>query len=421
FGGSPVWLAVIITFIFVTILALYYALQGWLAARFFQRQSMWVKCFLLYPALWVVFEWLRGWLFTGFPWLFIGYSQLYSPLAGFAPVLSVYGVGLAVAYIAASLALLANRTGYFAKTVAVFIIISLAAVGFGLTKIHWTQSTGKALTVSLVQGNIKQKLKWQPQEIRDILQTYKKLTAKHWRSDLIIWPEAAIPALPSQVMPFLAAMNRLGKRHHTTLIYGEPTYDPVHQAYYNAMFLAGQNQGVYYKRHLVPFGEYTPMLNIFKPLLSGLNIPMSDLSKGPEKQVMLMLGKTKIAAFICYEIAYPEAVRKYTQDTGLIISITDDSWFGQSIARDQHLQIAQMRALETGRYVLLASNNGITAIIKPNGRVLSALAPDKAGVLTGKIQLKSGSTPFLQHDNWALMIIVLGLLLLAIFAVVVSE
>ena len=220
-----------------------------------------------------------------------------------------------------------------------------------------------------------------------------------WASKLIVWPEAAVPTYPENTEFFYKEMDQLAKQHGTYLIIGSPLYDPQTKQFYNGLRMIGDGQGVYYKRHLVPFGEYTPLKSVFNPLMKKLNIPMSDFASGPKEQHPLSIGKINIAAFICYEIAFSREVLHYSKGTQLLINISDDSWFGRSIALNQQLQMAQFRALETGRPILSTTNTGITAIINPSGNIIQSLPIDQRQSLSGKVTPMKGETP-LMHWNY---------------------
>jgi len=366
FGNASVPLAVFITGLFIVAMALYPAAQGYLFRQLFQHKSLTVQCLFVFPATWLIFEGLRAWLFTGFPWLSLGYSQVTTPLLAFTPLFSVYGVSLAVCFISGALVMLAASIKSIGmKVTAVIVIGVLMFSGWILKDRSWTQPAGKSITISLVQGNIPQRMKWQPDQLINILNIYKNLTEKLWNSQLIVWPEAAVPTFPQGVKKYYTQMNKLARQHGDYLIIGSPIYDPTTQKFYNGLQMIGRGKGRYLKRHLLPFGEYTPLTSIFGSLMKKLNIPMSNFSRGPEDQKPLRIGNYNIAAFICYEIAFSREVLRHAKNTQLLINISDDSWFGHSIALDQQVEMAQFRALEIGRPTLLSTNTGITAIINP--------------------------------------------------------
>ncbi|MCB1826880.1 MAG: apolipoprotein N-acyltransferase [Coxiellaceae bacterium] len=401
FGNASTLLSIFITSLFVGFLALYPALQGFLSRRFFQNKSASIQALCIFPAGWLIFEALRAWLFTGFPWLLLGYSQLSTPLHNLVPLFGVYGLSLVVCFLSAGLVVLALPTKTNkAKTIAASLIILSFGSGLILKNKMWTQPTSKAIQVSLVQGNIAQELKWKPEELLNILQIYRGMTDDVWGSKLIIWPEAAVPIFPQDITGYFNSISQTAKQRGDNLIIGSPLFDANTRKAYNGLQLLGKNKGIYFKRHLVPFGEYTPLQSVFGALMKQLNIPMSNFYKGPEKQKLLSIGKIKIAPYICYEIAFSREVLRHTQGAQVIVNISDDSWFGQSIALNQQLQMTQFRALETGRPVLASTNTGVTAIINSQGKVIRSLPINQREVLTGMFIPMKGTTPLMQWNYY---------------------
>lgn len=398
YGNAAAPIAATITILFIIILAMFIAIQGYLFAKIFPKNNLW-KYVLGFPGLWIFFEWLRSWLFTGFPWLFLGYSQLNSPFAGLAPIFGVYGVSFAVALTSATIIMPFVIRKTMPIFLALLVLIILCAGSGLLSHVKWTMPQGKAIQVSLIQGNIPQKIKWQPDKLPYILSLYKNLTEKNWSSKLIVWPEAAIPAFADEVQPFLNNLNKLAKQHKSTIILGILQHK-LNNKYYNAMLSVGENHSLYLKRHLVPFGEYTPFPIIMNFIAALLEIPMSNFTPGPKNQLDFIAANTIIAPSICYEIAYPTKILRFLPNAKILATISDDSWFGKSAASAQQLQIAQMRSLETGRYQLISTNTGLTAIIKPNGKIQAQAPAFKEFILTRKIYLMSGSTPWIKLANY---------------------
>lgn len=422
YGQANAALALLLTFLMILVLLSYTALAGYLLNRYFPHQNL-TRYLLAFPSLWVLSEWCRELVFTGFPWLLLGYSQLNTPLSGLAPLASVFGVSWAVAATAGGLVFCCSRIaiksgGLRLKSTfnpcdifyALIFITFLWSASFVLKKITWTQPDGAPLSVTLVQGNIAQTLKWTPDQIEKTLAIYEQLTQPHWKNQLIIWPEAAITVLQAQAKDYLQRINHIAVTHHSTLITGIPITE--NNQTYNGMIALGNGTGAYKKRHLVPFGEFIPLRFLLDWLDNYVQIPMSDFSRGERYQPLIQANHIPIAAFICYEIAYPDEVLDALPEGKLLIVISDDSWFGKSIAATQHLQIAQMRALEMGRYLLAGTNDGITAIINPQGKI-SAIAPSStATVLSGNIQPMSGSTPLIRigiYPVMGLMFLLLGI------------
>jgi len=411
FGNANTILSALITALLIGLMALYPATMALVFSFFYRKKSLAVRSLCFFPALWVTWEWLRSWLFTGFPWLLSGTSQIHTPLSGYAPIVGTFGVSLCIGLFAGALVVLAqNNIAKSAKVISMVFIFGLSIIGWILQMPTWTHPQGKPFKVSLIQGNIPIELKWSPPDLARILRVYTTLTAAHWDSQLIIWPEASIPTFPANIPTFMQALNQEAKQHHTTIILGAPIENIKQKQFYNGLIMLGENQGRYYKRHLVPFGEYTPLEAVFSPLIHLLNIPMSDFAKGPERQPPLHFNGMTIAPFICYEIAFPTEVIDSSRHAGLIVTISDDGWFGNSIALEQHQQMAQMRALETGRYVLLDSNTGVTAIIKPNGQIDKIAPVNKRTAISSTITAMQGNTPYLLWKNWPILMLVLTLL-----------
>ncbi|MHB1949218.1 MAG: apolipoprotein N-acyltransferase [Gammaproteobacteria bacterium] len=416
FGNASAFFAILVTGALIGILALFPAMNGYFLNRFFPNNNT-TKILCAFPAIWVLLEWLRTWIFSGFPWLFIGTSQIISPLKGYAPIFSVYGVSLAALL---SSALLVNTVIEFKRSHqrhAYFNLAGLALiwiVGGCLSTIAWTQPTDKQIKVSLVQGNIAQDLKWSPEHVQPTLDRYVELTQPHWDSQIIVWPESAIPVPFQTAADFLNSMAYKAKEHQSTFITGIPMKAPKSESYYNSVIALGNGGGVYAKRLLVPFGEYIPMRSSLGHILDLLHVPMSDFIPNTDPMRPIEANGVKIATFICYEIAYPEQVLLRDGNIDLILTVSNDAWFGHSIAQSQHLEMAQMRALEMGRPVLFASNDGITAIINARGKIQARAPQYQSYVLTGEVQTVKGKTPWQTIAMDPILMILVGLLIVAI-------
>jgi apolipoprotein N-acyltransferase len=406
FADMSGWAAGGITSIFIMFFACFPAFVCYCTQRYYVSQHMlrWVFAF---PTLWVLSEWIRSWLISGFPWLLLGYTQLDSPLKGFAPVASVYGVSLATLMISG---LLVNayharkhRLILYSSLLSIFAIIATGAI---LNVIQWTKPAGKPLNVTLIQGNIPQSLKWSPEYLQLSVQRYEELT-QPWlaKSDLIIWPEAAIPLALQEAAPFIESMNHEAKANHTHLVLGIPVRNPTEEGYYNAIVTLGSSKTIYLQRHLVPFGQYIPFGPYLARVLKWFPIPLPDMQSGRTEQSPLMAGDIKIAAAICFEAAFPELVRTTDAGIDLLLVVTNDAWFGHSVAQAQHLQMAAMRALELGRPLLFAGNDGITAIAGPTGVIEAKAEPYQAVTLHGTVQPMQGVTPWMKHGLDPLLIL----------------
>jgi apolipoprotein N-acyltransferase len=418
YGNTSVFLATLITGVFIAFLAIFPGLNGWLLNRYFKTEHSY-KYIFAYPAVWVILEWLRSNLFTGFPWVLLGTSQVSSPLKGYAPVIGVYGVSFLVimnAGLLLDLYFQYQHKNYKKILQQSFFIVLIWLIGFGLTYLHWTTPNGKPVQVSLVQGNIPQDIHWSYEQLIPTLQRYQKLTDEHWDSKIIIWPENAIPVPLQNATDFIDFMSAEALKNKATIIAGIPVKHATKDAYYNAVIAFGNDGGFYLKHRLVPFGEYTPFADLLKTAMDHFQIPMSNMTVGEDAAKPIMAQGFKIATFICYEIAFPEQVLQNDGDIDMILTVSNDAWFGQSIALAQHVEMAQMRALEMGRPVLFVSNTGITAFITPNGKIQSAAPPDQIYVLTDKVQTVNGKTPWQRYGMDATWMMILISLFYAITA-----
>jgi apolipoprotein N-acyltransferase len=426
FGGMPLVLAGLAAVLFCCVLALFPALAGYVFARL-RRDRIWTDA-LLAAAAWTLAEWLRGWMLTGFPWLAFGYAQTPpSPLAGYAPLLGTYGVGFIAALIAALAGLTfssgitpASRALASSETPGRFhrrgrwlpsgiAIATLLAVGAGLMSIEWTQPTGKPVTVSLLQGNIEQSLKWKPERLQHSLETYLRLARAH-PAQLVVLPETAIPLMLDQLpRDYVAELRRAAPGGNGDVLLGIAAQDALGRYYNSAVGFAAEGIQSYRKSHLVPFGEFTPPA--FAWTLALLKIPMSNFSPGAAVQAPLALAGEKVAVNICYEDVFGEEIIRALPEATLLVNLSNTAWFGDSLAQPQHLQIAQMRALETGRFMLRATNTGMTAIVNPRGRVERVLAPFGEDALVGEVSGYTGATPYVRWGNAAaLLLVAIGLI-----------
>ena len=396
FGGIGLEIAWVATGLFIVVvsgyLGLFAGLARYLAHRIPQRHMMlWVA-----PGVWVGVEVLRSSLFTGFPWLVIGYSQTDWPLAGYASTLGVLGVSTMLAFSAGLL-------HYWRKPLSWLGLAIIWGLGAGLGQITWTTPVGDPIPVSLVQGNIAQKDKWQPEWYDKTLHRYRAMTAQVPESRLVIWPETAIPTLDTRVeqsvlQPLHASLQAERRDLLTGIVVKQPD-----GRYYNAMVSLGHSgRDAYFKRHLVPFGEYLPWKSWLGPLLDFLQIPMSNFSAGTADEPVLMLAGYPAGIDICYEDAFASEVMRALPKAGYLVNASNDAWFGDSLAPHQHLQIARMRAQETERYLLRSTNTGISAIIDPKGAIQHSAPQFEQAIVTGKIQARQGATPYVYWGDWPL-------------------
>ena len=398
-------LSVLVMFLLVATLALYPALIGWIASRFgsLNPESFFI---VLLPSSWLMTEWLRSWLFTGFPWLNLGYSQIDSPLSGYAPIIGVYGVGWLSALSAGLIACL----WFLASRKKIFAVASLLAIwlcGALLGPLKWTTSIGEPLNVAVVQGNISQDLKWKPDQRAATLALYVDQTEKNKNADLVVWPETAIPDFYDHVeSDFLRPLAQKLREQNTSLLTGVPLLDREDGwQYYNTVISLDELGAFYKKVHLVPFGEYLPLRDWLARTLAFLPIPESDFSSGSVDQPLLYAAGYPIGVSICYEVAFGEQIIQGLPEAALLVNVSNDAWFGDSLAPHQHLEMARMRALETGRYLLRATNTGISAIIDHQGDVKAQSQQFKTQTIRADIQARTGSTPYVLLGNFPVILL----------------
>ena len=415
FGGLPFVGAIILTAGFVLLMALYPAILGWLLARWFPNHTP-LKNLLVLPAAWTLMEWLRGWLFTGFPWLSLGNSQIDSPLNGFAPLLGIYGVSWVTVFTAALLVYAVNIKYIVWRILPVLVMIW--GGGWLLSGIAWTHNLGKTLEIALVQGNVPQDFKWLTEFQIPSIERYLRLSQAYREADIIIWPETAIPIfyheMQKYVPDFLKSLNQEHTTYNTDFLVGMPV---MHQdgTYYNSVMSVGSQPGIYNKRHLVPFGEYIPFQSTLGSLLKLLEVPMSEFSAGEAQQANLKSAGFPIGISICYEDAFGSLIRHSLPAATLLVNVSNDAWFGDSIAPHQHLEIARMRALESGRYLLRATNTGISAVINTKGKIIAQVPQFKIITLRATVQPYQGSTPYIRFGNGLIVSLSLFYILLGGF------
>jgi apolipoprotein N-acyltransferase len=415
YGGVSFVVSALLTALLVTILACYPALLGWAGTRL-GRGRRGRSLLVVYPAAWMLVEWLRGSLFTGFPWLSLGYSQIDSPLAGLAPVVGVYGVSLAVALTAGLLVYALAAAPRWRIAVAAGLLL-LWGSAWALQEVDWTAPVGTPLQASLVQGDVTQDLKWLPGQREATLQRYADLTGKHWDSRLVVWPETAVPMFYDEVAGnFLADLAAQARSHGADMLIGVPVLDQRTGRYYNGVVSLGHATAFYYKHHLVPFTEYLPLKSVLGGIVDALHVPMSDFSAGPAEQPPLEVAGVRVGVSICYEVAFGSEIFRSLPQARVLVNVSNDAWFGDSLAPYQHLQIARMRSLESGRPLLRATNTGITAGIDSHGRLL-ALAPKfEPYVLTVTVQPRSGLTPYVRFGDLPVILVALSMVVAGHFS-----
>jgi len=415
FAGASQLTSIFIAASWVVILALFPAVAGYLSV-FSVRPGPVTRLVVVMPGFWVFLEWLRAWMtFPGCPWLQVGYSQIDSVLAGFANIGGVYSIGLVVAMAAGLMTTLYRYTSQ-TRWIALVVILLIGGIGFVFSNIHWTEPAGASFKVTLLQGNISQKVKWESETKKETLRRYIDMTREHWDSRLIVWPETAIPISYHIVSGLLEDLGNEARDTDTDLLIGLPYVDRESDRTFNAVVSVGTDSGFYFKRHLLPFGEYLPYQPVSKLIADYvIDFSMSNFSPGLPDQGLFTAGGFAVAVSICYEDVFGHESLTAMPDARYLVSVTNDAWFGDTIALDQNLQMARMRALETGRYMLRTANTGLTAVISPSGKIIRQLPRLQIAALSETIVPMKGSTPYMYHGDYPLMIIMVCSLFVACF------
>ncbi|WP_116963566.1 apolipoprotein N-acyltransferase [Fastidiosibacter lacustris] len=410
--SQSIFLSISLTTIFILFLSTFFLIFGYCFGKLNNKHLSYRL--LILPVCWFLLELLRTYLFTGFPWVLLGYSQTHTIFSAFAPVGSVFLVGFIVCFMSLCLTEILLNLRHFKTVISMLLLITLCFISaLGFRQIKWTHSDGIDKTVTIIQGNYIQDQKWDPSMLQTIIDHYYKITRNN-PADLVFWPENAIPTFKPFIEPFLAQINDLGKNQESAILVGTVALNHKDQ-YFNSAFVYGLGSGYYHKRHLVPFGEYYPFSYFLEPFMAYFNIPMSSFTKGAKVQPLLNMNGVSIALFICYEIAYPSEVRAQLQNADLITVISDDAWFGDSLAPWQHEEISQMRAIETGRFVIQATNNGVTSIINPKGQTIVSLPRNKQAVLKGNIEAIQGNTPWMKYGLLPILFLSLLFIVITLF------
>jgi len=448
FGGLPLVFSLLLMLALCAYLAIFPALAGYLTAKIAKNKqvNLW-----LFPSVWLLCEYLRSVVLTGFPWLSLGYSQIDSPLASFAPIIGEVGLtGIILllnicwvkiycvcsdfysdtspdlrnkknhpnaVMVATSSSLTVTRKDLaFPLALAASIILT----SFTLTQVSWTELTGKSAKVALIQGNIAQSIKWQPEQEWPTMLKYLDLTRLNYDADIIVWPESAIPALEPAVQDYLSTVNRSAILNNSAVITGLINYNFESKEYFNALLVLGKKdtadeQGYYYnhsnryyKSHLLPIGEFVPFQELLRPIAPFFNLPMSSFTAGNYVQPNLVANNLHILPLNCFEIAFPmQLAANLTDATDMILTVSNDAWFGDSHGPHQHFEIARMRALEFGRPLVRATNNGVTGIINHLGEVTAVAPQFEEVVLRGTVDFVTGDTPYSQWPNLILWMMIL--------------
>ncbi len=412
FGNASPPMAAALAALMIICISLFPALTlvSWkLAQRVLGQWTIW-----LLPLLWFAFEWLKGWILTGFPWLSLGYSQVDSPLHGFAPFIGVYGLSAVCVLLSVALIRVVRNRQYFHIT----LVVLIPGLAISIQNIDWTEPQSTPLRVTIVQGNIPQEIKWQYDQRQNIFDIYWRETNKNWDSDLIVWPETAIPGRSENIeQSVLIPMSIAATQQGSSILTGVVVSESEKNIFYNSMLLLGSSQGAYHKRHLVMFGEYYPLRWLLDFMRSFIDIPYSDLTSGSRNQPLMSVNETRLGVSICFENVFSRDIMTALPEANLLVNASNDAWFGDSLAPHQHLQIAQMRALETGRPMVRSTNTGISAFIDYRGRIIESTEQFKIQSITRDMLGRIGVTPFyyFARVQGPLAVLILVVLLIFVF------
>jgi apolipoprotein N-acyltransferase len=419
-GHAPILLTLIAMIGLVAIMGGYTALLGYLLVRFVKppresnASSFWFV-FIAMPCAYVLLEWFRGWFLSGFPWLELGYTPIDTPLAAYAPIGGVYFVSFIVAICAGGIAaaVVASKTQRIIALATVAVIWIAAAL---LWHKDWTRPAGSPITTAIVQGAVPQEMKWDQEQYEATLQLYRDLTKPYLGRQLIIWPESALAAPQEYLGGYLDQRWNEAREHGSDMLLGQLRHDLNRDVYWNAVLGLSDRPQWYAKRRLVPLAESFPVPKFIRDWLKGLDLPYSGFEPGAKIQPALELAGQKIGASICYEDAYASDQLPVLREATLLVNVTNDAWFGESTAAYQHLQISRMRALEAGRVLLRAANDGISAVIDSQGNVEKTLPRFKPAVLTATVQPRTGLTPYARVGNWFVILLCVALVIVTILA-----
>lgn len=434
FGGLPLIVSLGLMLLLCLYLALFPALAAYLTAYFSSKKQF--NLWLLMP-FWLISEFLRSIVLTGFPWLSLGYSQIDSPLASFAPVIGEVGISAIVILINVCLvtiiyALKQSSNKLLMTPIALIFIITVSS--YGLAKVTWVKATGETTKVALVQGNIEQSIKWAPDQEWPTMLKYLDHTRVNYNADIIIWPESAIPAMEPAVQDFLSTVNQSALLNNSAIITGILNYNFESKEYFNSLIVLGKTQdedeqGYYYnhsnrysKHHLLPIGEFVPFQELLRPIAPLFNLPMSSFSRGNYVQHNLIAKNLHILPLLCFEIVFPhQLAANLTKETSILLTVSNDAWFGDSHGPHQHMEIARMRALEFGRPLLRSTNNGVTAVVDHLGDFIARIPQFEEAVLKTEISLVTGETPYSQWPRLILLLLIIAPLLLVTFLQIKEE
>jgi len=407
-------LSALVTLIFVAYLAIFPGLVCMLYQRLAMNRALLFNCFL-FSAVWCLGEFLRATFLTGFPWLLLGVGQFDSPLKYLLPIVGVFGVGF-ITCLAATCLAASVQTSRAKRYPWIFACVGILIAPLLLKNHEWTKTSAQNVSVGIIQANISMRDKWDESLFWKILKQYEHEALQLiGKKQLIIMPESAIPVPKNYVSDFLSDLDKLAKKGNSAILFGIPESSSTDDAaYYNTLSTVGTAQGSYLKQHLVPFGEFIPKL--FLELSRWLSLPPANLKSGTSQQPLVTVQNHPIASLICYEVAYPELLRKQLPEAEWIVSISDDGWFGHSMAVYQQLQMSQALSIQTGRFQIVANNDGLSSIINNHGDVVDSLPVYSAGILNSSVTPATGASPWVYLGDMPALLISLLIVLMGLLA-----
>ncbi|NOQ37178.1 MAG: apolipoprotein N-acyltransferase [Methylococcaceae bacterium] len=418
YGGASFFASASMAFLFAAFWALFPALTAYISVKVAfltdKRWLLWIT-----PFVWVLIEYVRGfWLLNGFPWFQISYSQLDTAYAGFVPLFGAYGTSFLVLMTASLVAYMLSmkqRLIFSSATISLILI-----TGYALKHVEWTEAIGKPIKITLAQGNVSQDQKWRPENLIKTLLSYQQMTYSHWDSDVIIWPETAIPSYLHRIDEhFLKPLAAEARLNNTDLIVSLPSKSADGKQSYNTVLTLGTERGIYHKNHLLPFGEYLPWQPVSGWVLDLIGVHLGSFTAGGDNQALLKAGGYFFGTSICYEDAFASESLRAMPDAAYLVNVTNDGWFGNTLEPHQHMQIARMRALETGRYLARATNTGLTAFVAPNGKIIKQAPLFETSTITENILPMGGMTIYARLGDGVIIcflaFLFLGLLVFIVF------
>ena len=411
YGHLNLLLSITIAAMLVFYLAMFFGLMTSIY-RFLAPHNAPLTNGLLFSGLWCVCEYLRATCFTGFPWLSLGFGQIDTPLKYVLPIFGIYGLSFMTVLSSTLLSNVAKKSSFQFVWLLGFVLLLITPASL---KFHtWTQAEKTPLSVGIIQANLSMRDKWNETLFWKILGHYQSTIEQLLgNKELIVLPESAIPLPAIYIQEFLTKLHTRAQKKHSAILIGIPQETtPSETEFYNTMSTLGAASGAYKKQHLVPFGEFIP--KIVAKVMLWLDLPLANMKPGNPNQSLIKVNHRPLASLVCYELAYPQLLRAQLPTAQWIVSISDDGWFGHSLAIYQQLQMAQALSILTGRYQIVANNDGLSSIITEQG-VVRSLPAFTSGILEGVIYPTNGTTPWVTWGDAPILTLCWLLVIMALF------